>query len=321
METQPIDALLSQSLQLFNVGKFADAVPGLRQVVGAQPGNAKARTLLGACLGQTGQHSEAVEQFLELSRLDPGNAMHYFNLGNAYRSCGNLTQAEGAYRKAVEINPGYGKATEALNSLTSLKDEVMSTQAVPPPPAPSVQQSPPGPSGTTPWQSQPPPPSAPQYSGGYAAPQGAPSPPVYPDLRLAPHPEGLNWGALLLTPFWAIAHGTWIGLLAFGPFLGWILTLLVPPLGFILSGPLGLAGLIVAIVLLLKGNEWGWQNRAFSSVDEFRRVQKIWAYWGLGVLIFVILLSMVTGAIIGLKVAQMQRSGTVPPFPVPGPPR
>jgi len=118
MDAQSVDALLSQCLSLFNARKYAEATDGLKQVVAAQPGNVKACTLLGACLGQTGHHSEAVEQFLELTRLDHGNPLHYFNLGNAYRSCGKIAQAEGAYRKAIEINPGYQKATDALSSLS-----------------------------------------------------------------------------------------------------------------------------------------------------------------------------------------------------------
>jgi len=72
--------------------------------------------------------------------------------------------------------------------------------------------------------------------------------------------KGWNWGAFLLTPFWAIAHSVWIGLLCFVPYVGWVMS----------------------IVLGLKGNEWAWQNRRFTSVQEFRDVQRTWMVWGIG---------------------------------------
>jgi len=261
MDAQSVDALLSQCLSLFNARKYAEAADGLKQVVAAQPGNVKACTLLGACLGQTGHHSEAVEQFLELTRLDHGNPLHYFNLGNAYRSCGKIAQAEGAYRKAIEINPGYQKATDALGSLTVLKNQLTSTQASPQPIPPIPQPAPPASPAPPPWQNQPQPPAAPQYAGGaYAGqPQVAPLPPVYSNANFVPFPPGLNWGAFLIPLWWSIAHNTWVGLLT-----------LVPPFT-----------VVIPFALLFKGNEWGMQNRAFSSVDEFLQVQRMWLYWGL----------------------------------------
>jgi len=83
--------------------------------------------------------------------------------------------------------------------------------------------------------------------------------------------KGWNGGAFLLTWIWAIAHNVWIGLLA-----------LIPILTF-----------IMAIVLLVKGSEWAWQNRRFESVEQFWRVQTIWAYWGLGVMVAALLTAIV----------------------------
>lgn len=70
--------------------------------------------------------------------------------------------------------------------------------------------------------------------------------------------KGWNWGAFLLNWIWAIGHQTWIGLLALIPY----------------------AGLIMAIILGIKGNEWAWQNRKFDSVEQFREVEKKWTFWG-----------------------------------------
>lgn len=90
-------------------------------------------------------------------------------------------------------------------------------------------------------------------------------------------PEGIggwNWGAFFLNWIWAIGNKSWIGLLA-----------LVPGLG-----------LIMGIILGLKGSEWAWQHRKFESVDQFKAVQKAWAKWGL--IIFIISLILLIAGIV-----------------------
>ena len=93
--------------------------------------------------------------------------------------------------------------------------------------------------------------------------------------------EGWNWGGFLLTWVWAIGNRVWIGLAALAP---------VP-----------MAGLAIAILLGIKGNEWAWQNKKWQSIEHFRRTQRIWLYWGIAALIapFVLILG-VTLIIIGI---------------------
>ena len=67
--------------------------------------------------------------------------------------------------------------------------------------------------------------------------------------------RGLNWGAFFIFFWWSIFNRSYVGLL----------TLIFP---------------FMAFVLLVKGNEWAWQNRRFESVEEFKAVQKAWAAWG-----------------------------------------
>lgn len=89
---------------------------------------------------------------------------------------------------------------------------------------------------------------------------------------------GWSWGAFLLNWIWAIGNRTWIGLLT-----------LVP-----------LVGLVMAVVLGFKGREWAWKNRPWDSVEHFNAVQKKWSFWGvmlvLGVLVLGILGSIVVPA-------------------------
>ncbi|MCX6809604.1 MAG: hypothetical protein NTZ65_02550 [Candidatus Berkelbacteria bacterium] len=90
--------------------------------------------------------------------------------------------------------------------------------------------------------------------------------------------NGWNWGAFFLTWIWSIGNSVWIGLLA-------------------LIGPIGL---IMAIVLGIKGNEWAWNKRKFASVEEFRQVQKAWAIWGLVLFVVGIVIAVVVTISSGL---------------------
>lgn len=74
--------------------------------------------------------------------------------------------------------------------------------------------------------------------------------------------QGLNWGGLLLSWIWGIGNNTWLALLAFVPFIGWV----------------------VPFVLLFKGNEWAWRNKQWDSVEHFQATQRKWAIAGLVVL-------------------------------------
>jgi hypothetical protein len=77
--------------------------------------------------------------------------------------------------------------------------------------------------------------------------------------------QGWNWGAFLLTWVWGIGNKVWLSLLALIP---------IP-----------MAGLAVAILLGIKGNEWAWQFKKWDSIEQFRRTQRIWIYWGIASLI------------------------------------
>jgi len=72
-----------------------------------------------------------------------------------------------------------------------------------------------------------------------------------------------SWGAFLMSWIWGIGNKTYIALLA-----------LIP-----------VVGLVMIFVLGAKGNEWAWRNKRWPSVEEFKRVQKTWAWVGLGLLI------------------------------------
>lgn len=68
-----------------------------------------------------------------------------------------------------------------------------------------------------------------------------------------------NWGAFLLNWIWGIGNNTFVALLMFVPFLN----------------------LVMPFVLGAKGGEWAWRNKRWESLEQFQRVQRRWAVWGL----------------------------------------
>lgn len=75
---------------------------------------------------------------------------------------------------------------------------------------------------------------------------------------IPPEIDRWNWGAFLLNWIWGIGNNTFIALLT-----------LIPLVGFVMPFVLG-----------AKGSAWAWRNGRWSSVEHFRRVQRLWAIWG-----------------------------------------
>lgn len=66
-----------------------------------------------------------------------------------------------------------------------------------------------------------------------------------------------NWGAFLLNWIWGIGNNTFIALLVFVPFFGFVMP----------------------FVLGVKGSAWAWRNKRWDSAEHFLIVQKKWAKW------------------------------------------
>jgi hypothetical protein len=75
---------------------------------------------------------------------------------------------------------------------------------------------------------------------------------------IPPEIDRWNWGAFLLNWIWGVGNNTFIALLT-----------LIP-----------LFGIIMAFVLGAKGSRWAWRNGRWDSVEHFKRVQRLWAIWG-----------------------------------------
>lgn len=89
--------------------------------------------------------------------------------------------------------------------------------------------------------------------------------------------KGWNWGAFLLPGLWPFSNQVWIGLLA------WLGALFWP------------IGLTVGFVLGIKGNEWAWKSRRWSSVESFKAHQRAWTVAALIVYAIIFVLGFLAG--------------------------
>lgn len=117
-----------EGIQLCKSGKFAESIEKLREHLKSEPADINAHKYLGVAYTQTRHYEEAIGEFLALTRMEPGNATHCYNLGLAYEAFGNDLQAVGAYQKALQLKPDYKKAKDSLSAVTAKQHRVGATQ-------------------------------------------------------------------------------------------------------------------------------------------------------------------------------------------------
>ncbi len=106
------------------------ALDELQQAVSYNPFYANARNNLGVVLYHSGKErrqkrriAEAVEQFNEVLKLEPGHPLACRNLGNILDERGEVRQAIDYYQRALESKPDYPDAERELRTaLAKLKD-------------------------------------------------------------------------------------------------------------------------------------------------------------------------------------------------------
>ncbi len=125
-----------------------------------------------------------------------------------------------------------------------------------------------------------------------------------PDLYGGALPEEIrrkfNWGAFLMNWIWGLNHKYPLALVALAlGFLG-----MIPLVGLLFS--IGQLGFV--IWLGIKGNEIAWNSGRFSTVEEMLKCQRIWAWWGLGIVIAGCLCGIGAGVMLAMSGAAMDPS-------------
>ncbi|MGH9404714.1 MAG: tetratricopeptide repeat protein [Terriglobia bacterium] len=109
-------------------GAIDDAIKEYAEALKLDPGNAKIHYNFSVALLERGDHESEERELESAVRLDPKFATAYNQLGVCYMADGRLADAERELKLAVENDPGYADAENNLGVLYGRKG--MSTQAI-----------------------------------------------------------------------------------------------------------------------------------------------------------------------------------------------
>ena len=99
---------------LFRLGRLPEAESAYREAIRMRPADADFRHNLGTTLAALGRHREAEAAYREALRLQPRNHVTHFLLGNTLAREGRNAEAAARYREALRLQPDFGAAREEL---------------------------------------------------------------------------------------------------------------------------------------------------------------------------------------------------------------
>ena len=99
-----------------------------------------------------------------------------------------------------------------------------------------------------------------------------------------------SWGAFVLSWIWGFFNGCWwMFLVQIGTFLLSLLLWWVPFAAIFIS----IIDLGVSVLFGIKGTEWAWNNRSWSSISNFKQTQDTWNKVGLMLFLFGIVIMVI----------------------------
>lgn len=110
----PLDELFARAVAHHRAGRLERAAAGYDEVLQRAPRAAEAWSMRGVVELQRGRPVEAIRLLRRAIELDPTDAGHHLNLGNALRGAGRLAEAIEAYERALGLAPDM---VQALNNL------------------------------------------------------------------------------------------------------------------------------------------------------------------------------------------------------------
>jgi tetratricopeptide (TPR) repeat protein len=115
------EARQNYALVLNRTGRHADALREVEALLAREPHNAGFRNLKAVILCRIGEFAPALVLYEQLLREFPRHARLCLSHGHALKSAGRNEDAIRAYRRATEIEPGFGDAWWSLANLKTFR--------------------------------------------------------------------------------------------------------------------------------------------------------------------------------------------------------
>jgi tetratricopeptide (TPR) repeat protein len=110
-------ALVCIVLTRHQIGYWKDDVSVWQRAIAVTGNNYDAHNMLGRAFGVRERMDEAIREFQEVVRLNPGFAEAQNSLGRAWEAKGRVNEAMACYQKALEVRPDYTVAQINLGAL------------------------------------------------------------------------------------------------------------------------------------------------------------------------------------------------------------
>ena len=101
----------------FKASDFDKAIEELEAATQSNHDNYKAFCYLGAAYAAKERYNAAIGAFKTAEQMAPGVASIHYNIAQAYEAGEVFSEAEYEYERALQINPDYALAKEALAKL------------------------------------------------------------------------------------------------------------------------------------------------------------------------------------------------------------
>ncbi len=111
--------LLAKGESLMRAGKLHEAMQEFRNVTAIDPEVALAHHQLGLAAALTNNPEIAVQELEVATRLDPADASSHNNLGLSYANTGEIEKAQTEFEKAIALSPRLSDAAINLGNLLS----------------------------------------------------------------------------------------------------------------------------------------------------------------------------------------------------------
>jgi tetratricopeptide (TPR) repeat protein len=106
---------------LHRQNKAAEALREIDRLLAADARNPGYANLKAAVLGRIGEYEESIEIYADVLATYPRHAKIWMSYGHALKTAGREPQSVAAYRKSIELLPGFGEAYWSLANLKTFR--------------------------------------------------------------------------------------------------------------------------------------------------------------------------------------------------------